>query len=34
MFIKITSVISGSECQHKYYSDYHKKLQDTDEIDM
>lgn len=34
MFIKITSVISGSECQHKYYSDYHKKLQATDEIDM
>lgn len=34
MFIKITSVISGSECQHKYYSDCHQKQQATDEIDM
>ena len=34
MFIKITSVISGSECQYKYYSNYYKKLQATDEIDM
>lgn len=34
MFIKITSVIAGSECQHKYYSDYHKKEIGTNEIDM
>lgn len=34
MFIKITSVVAGSECQHKYYSDYHKKEIDTNEIDM
>lgn len=33
MFIKITSVIEGSECQYKYYSDYQKKEISTNEID-
>lgn len=34
MFIKITSVIEGSECQYKYQSEYDHKLHRSKEIDM
>ena len=34
MFIKITSVIEGSECQYKYKGFYDNKQHTSDEIDM
>lgn len=33
MFIRITSIIEGSACQHKYFSEFHNEYRTSKEID-